>query len=265
VTARLIALKYPGGCAVCAISLPAGTEAWWDGSTKTVTCAGCVAPADPFLPVDLGLKGTPGGAARKEAERQARAGRSRRSVEAWNKGAEGERRLSKFLRQAAEHNDFKLLDDRLILGSRANIDHIAVAGTGIYVIDAKNYRGKVELKIDGIARWRTETLIVDGRDRTHLAENMASQVDAVDYALQQHASAPKIAIHPVLCFVASDWELFSTSFKVNGVRVTAPRPLRRLLRKAGPITISQQADLERLLAIDLPPAVPQPDVRARQA
>ena len=69
----------------------------------------------------------------------------------------------------------------------------------------------------------------------------------------------------MLCFVASDWELVFTSFKVNGVRVMAPRPLRGLLRKAGQITISPRADLERLLAIDLPPAVPQPDVRARQA
>ena len=263
-TARLIALQYPGNCATCRQPVAAGTEAWWDGTAKTVTCLDCITPADPFAPVDLGLKGTPGGSAAKEAERQARAGRGRRTVDAWNKGAHGERRLSNFLRQAADRGDYKLLDDRLIPGTKANIDHIAVAGTGIYIIDAKNYRGKVVREATGIAKWRTEKLLVAGRDRTHLADNMAFQVGAVQQALEEH-HAGDIPVRPVLCFVASDWELFFTSFSVNGVRVMTPQTLRRLLRKPGPITISQRAELDRLLAMSLPPAVPQPELKARQA
>ena len=32
-------------------------------------------------------------------------------------------------------------------GSRANIDHVAITRSGVFVIDAKNYTGKVQ-KID---------------------------------------------------------------------------------------------------------------------
>ena len=264
-TARLLTLQYPGDCRACADPLPAGAEAWWDRTTKTITCLDCFAPADPFIPIDLGLKGTPGGSAAKEAERQARAGRNRRSVANWAKGADGERRLSRYLRNAADRGDFKLLDDRLIPGTKANIDHIAVAASAIYVIDAKNYRGKVELKTTGIARWRTEKLIVAGRDQTHLVDNMVRQVGVVRQALEDPPSAPAVPVCAVVCFVASDWDLFFNSFTVNGVRVMSLRPLRRLLRHAGPITISQRADLDRLLAMRLLPAVPQPVVHARQA
>ena len=44
-------------------------------------------------------------------------------------------------------------------GTRANIDHIAVTPTGVYVIDAKKYRGRPHLKIEGgLLRPRVEKL-----------------------------------------------------------------------------------------------------------
>ncbi len=38
-----------------------------------------------------------------------------------------------------------MLHDRRIPGSRANIDHIAIATSGVWVIDAKRYKGKVQV------------------------------------------------------------------------------------------------------------------------
>ncbi|GAA2161866.1 hypothetical protein GCM10009845_12560 [Pedococcus bigeumensis] len=44
-------------------------------------------------------------------------------------------------------------------GSRANIDHLAVTAGGVHVIDAKKYRGRPQLKIEGgILRPRVERL-----------------------------------------------------------------------------------------------------------
>jgi hypothetical protein len=51
--------------------------------------------------------------------------------------------------------------DRRIRRSRANIDHIAVASSGIWVIDAKRYNGKVEVRKPLLG---TPKLIIAGRD-----------------------------------------------------------------------------------------------------
>jgi hypothetical protein len=171
----------------------------------------------------------------------------------WKKGATGERWLSRYLHQASGR--FLILDDRRIPASRANIDLIAVAPSGVYVIDAKNYRGKVQRRASGFGRWRREQLIVRGRDRTHLADNMDYQVEVVREALRAFDGGSSIPVHAVVCFVESSWELWLTAFTVNGVHVMAPRPLRRLLRRVGPLDAGQRVQVARLLSLRLPPAV----------
>jgi hypothetical protein len=53
-----------------------------------------------------------------------------------------------------------LLHDRRIPGTRANIDHLAVTPTGVYVIDTKKYQGRPSFKAEpGILR-RVEKLLV---------------------------------------------------------------------------------------------------------
>lgn len=254
---RIITLRYPASCAQCSRTLQRGEEAWWDPEAHTATCLVCrmEAPPDPFGGVDDELRGTAGGSAQQEADRRRRAGHSRRSTEPWEKGSDGERRLSAYLHEDAGRGHLRILDDRRIPGSRANIDLVAVAPTGVYVIDAKKYAGKVELRTSGFGRRRQERLIVRGRDRTRLIEGMGRQVTAVLEALTSAEGNTEVPVHAVLGFVDADWDLFFTSFTVNGVRVMAPRPLRRLLRREGPLGAERRARLERLLSLRLPPAV----------
>ena len=70
------------------------------------------------------------------------------STKAWDIGARGEERPGRQLDQLACET-LRLLHDRRIPGGRANIDHLAVTRTGIYVIDAKKYKGRPQLKIEG--------------------------------------------------------------------------------------------------------------------
>lgn len=57
-------------------------------------------------------------------------------------GSEGERRLAAhLLRTVGDHA--VLLHDRKVPRTRGNIDHLAVAASGVWVMDAKNYRGLV--------------------------------------------------------------------------------------------------------------------------
>jgi len=44
------------------------------------------------------------------------------------------------------------LHDRRIPPTKANIDHIVIAPTGVYIIDAKNYTGRAYLRVEGRMR-----------------------------------------------------------------------------------------------------------------
>src|SRR5713226_5836805 len=61
----------------------------------------------------------------------------------WANGARGEQLLAESL--AKRCPNLALLHDRRMPTGRGNIDHIAVAATGVYVIDTKRYRGRIEV------------------------------------------------------------------------------------------------------------------------
>ena len=58
--------------------------------------------------------------------------------------------------------------------STANIDHMAVAASGIWVIDAKRYKGAISKQDRGGWLETDFRLVVGGRDRTSLAAGGAA-------------------------------------------------------------------------------------------
>jgi hypothetical protein len=117
------------------------------------------------------------------------------------------------------------LHDRKIPGSSANIDHIVVAPSGVWVIDAKNYTGRVERRgwFNGDVR-----LYVDGKNRTKLAAAMERQVEVVRHALGTH----DIQIRAVLCFTGGEWSLFAKPFVVDDAWVMWPKRLLATIEDA---------------------------------
>ena len=217
---------------------------------------------------DLIDSGTPGASARREFERR-KAKREERirtehpklgglilavsdekqSTTAWDVGAVGEERLGKGLDRLAS-DTLRLLHDRRIPRSKANIDHIAVTATGIFVIDAKRYRGRPHLKIEGgLFRPRVERLLVGSRDCTKLVDGVLKQVDVVRGLLDDD-----VPVHGVLCFVEADWPLIGGTFTTRGVRTLWPKKLYSQLQAEGPITAGTVAQVHRVLAHALPPA-----------
>jgi hypothetical protein len=94
----------------------------------------------------------------------------------WRKGSDGEPRVAAYV--GRELGDAVLcLNDRLIPGRRGNIDHIFVAPSGVWVVDAKTYSGRVVCRDVGPA-WRTENKLMGGRDRTSLAKGSTSRSNA---------------------------------------------------------------------------------------
>lgn len=262
-------LRYSGTCRVCSVELPAKTEAIYERASKTVRCithdTEPDASPDMSQPVDTGR---PGASARREFERR-KAKREERtrakhptlgglilalsddpqSTKAWDTGALGEERLGTRLNELTS-DSLRVLHDRRIPGSKANIDHIAVAATGVYVIDAKKYRGRPQLKVEGgILRPRVEKLLVGTRDCTKLVDGVLKQVDIV-----RRLVGDDPPVHGVLCFIEADWPLIGGSFTTRGVEALWPRRLYPKLKADGPLLTQTVAEVHRRLAASLPPA-----------
>ena len=215
---RRLRLRYPATCSVCGIALSARTEAFWDREAKAAMCLAC-GPAEVSL--DAGVAG--GSAAAEAEERLQRrvedvrrrygdhaagvaeqVGAGEQSIASWRKGSNGESRLAAFVER--EVGDGVLtLHDRLIPGARRNIDHIFVAPSGVWVVDAKSYKGKV-VKRDVGPLWRREYKVyVGGRDRSHLVGGVQPQVEAVLASLRPDPTVEGTDVHAALCFVDSEW------------------------------------------------------------
>jgi hypothetical protein len=142
-----------------------------------------------------------------------------------------------------------VLHDRCIPGTRANIDHIAVTPTGVFVIDAKKYRGRPHLNVEGgILRPRVEKLLVGNRDCSRVLEGVIKQVDVV------RDLGCDVPLHGVLCFVEADWPLIGGSFTACGIQVLPPKKLYAELTAAGSLDIDRIATLHQRLAAALPSA-----------
>jgi hypothetical protein len=173
------------------------------------------------------------------------------STNAWAYGANGEAKLGKLLdRLHAE--GMGVLHDRRIPGSRANIDHLVVAPWGVFVIDAKNYKGRVERRDRGGFFSTDYRLYVGGRDKTALIAGLDKQVDAVRAALQPEFA--DVSVCKALCFVDADWSLFANPIELGGAHVLWPRALGKLVRTEGSLSEEQITAIERQLARMLPGA-----------
>ncbi|HJT93713.1 MAG TPA: nuclease-related domain-containing protein, partial [Mycobacterium sp.] len=170
------------------------------------------------------------------------------TTKAWAVGAEGERRLAARL-ESILGDRAVLLHDRKI--GRANIDHVVIASSGIWVIDAKSYAGLVEYR--NVGRWLgppDHRIYVGGRDKTKLAAGMEWQVTAVRKALGGHGAS----IHPVLCFVNNNWSRRQNHFAHDGVLVVWGAKLAELIAEPGDVQPEQVEAIARRLSAKLKPA-----------
>ena len=143
-----------------------------------------------------------------------KAERLQRSADLWEKGADGEAAVARALDALPE--GWVALHDLAWPGrQRANLDHVVIGPGGVFVIDAKNWSGRVEV--------RGQVLMQNGRRR----ESAVSSVTAAAIAVQDIVSP--VPCTGVLCFVreepvsASSWNVSvcSTANLVEGVVLPA--------------------------------------------
>ena len=283
---KRIKLRYAGTCARCGAGLAAGEPADYNRTSKTVSCVSCeprralddpaavtAAPRHAITPEPApqleAVDGVAGGSAKREFERRHDARQERvqaahpkigkfllavfddpQSTTAWATGAIGEERLGGMLAEVAGPT-LRVLHDRRIPGTKANLDHLVVCPSGVFVVDAKRYRNqRPALRVEGgIIRPRQELLNVGGRDRTTLVDGMHKQVSVVRRVL---ADYPEVPVTGVLCFVEADWPLIGGSFTVQGVAVLWMKKLKALLAEPGPLGPDEIAELQWRLHEALP-------------
>lgn len=160
------------------------------------------------------------------------------STTAWRIGAEGEERVAAVLSTVT---GIEVLHDRKWPGTRrANIDHIVVGASAVFVIDTKNYQGRIQVVDKGSwfrPDWR---LYVDGRNQTRRVDSVLDQVDAVSHVLGGDSDVP---VRGVLCFVGAEWGLLGRrkSTTLNGVKILSPAKLARLVGRPGSVDVRETA------------------------
>jgi len=178
-----------------------------------------------------------------------------RRVEERNRvaGAEGGQGLAALL--ARRCPDVPMLHDRAAPLSRANIDHIAIAPSGVYVVDCKRYRGKIEVTTP---LFGSQKLKVNGRNRTSLVHGLERQVAHVQAALA--GLTTEIPVHGCLCFVAPEGRSGGVGLPIlrtptiDGYPLYFAKRLARRLNRPGPIGYEEARALQSELAQRLPPA-----------
>jgi hypothetical protein len=172
------------------------------------------------------------------------------STRAWVRGATGEEKLAEAL---AGVPGIKLLHDRSVPHTKGNIDHIVVAPAGVFVVDAKHYKGLIQIRDVGGLFKTDKRLYVGGRDCSNLAENMGWQVEAIQRALLAGGFEPTLPIIPVLCFVDGEWPLLFPPEEYKGVLLEGKRSIKK--RVAGVPLLEQEvvARVYHALAVAFPP------------
>ena len=135
---------------------------------------------------------------------------------AWRRGAAGERRTARLL-AALERHGWAVLHDLAVPGSQANIDHLVIGPGGVFVIDAKQYRGRLQLDPSG-RLW-------------HGRYPLTPILRAVSFEADQAAQVlpnPAVAVVPIVAVHGAQVPLGKVV--VEGVPVVSARRVPSMLR-----------------------------------
>jgi hypothetical protein len=167
---------------------------------------------------------------------------------AFSRGARGEEAVAESLERRTADSPTVLLHDRRMPVGHGNIDHIAIAPAGVFVIDAKDWHGHVQVATPLFGKSK---LMIAGRDRTKLIDGLDRQVAVVRDVLTR--SEMQWPVQGVLCFTQADLPLLGTT-KMRSHLLLHRRALAKRINARGPLTSEQVDATARTLAATLPPA-----------
>jgi hypothetical protein len=143
-----------------------------------------------------------------------------------DKGLAGELGIAEELAQLANEYGLTVLHDLSMPNSKANIDHVVIARSAIFVVDAKNYAGVVRIREnkDGV-----QTLYVGKYSQNAIVSKLKKYADAISEFLKDEGI--EVRVVPLLAFHNGTFRN-DTNFHVNGVTINAAGLENELLRFA---------------------------------
>jgi len=139
---------------------------------------------------------------------------------AWRRGAAGERHTARLL-GPLERQGWTILHDLAVPGSAANIDHLAIGRGGVFVIDSKQYRGRLQVDPTGLL-WHGRYPLTPTLRAVEFEADRAAQVLA-----DPQVVIPIVAVHGAQV----PWG----KIVVDGVPVVPARGLPSMLRALPPV------------------------------
>jgi hypothetical protein len=167
----------------------------------------------------------------------------------FHQGAIAEGAVAESLAVRTDSERVIALHNRRMPSGRGDIDHLAIAPTGVWVIDTKDWKGKVEINSPRLGKPR---LLIRGRDCTNLIDGLERQIAAVRDALDD-GGYHDINLRGALCFTKADLPFLRTQ-ALRGHLLLYRRALAKRLNADGPLSAVSIEQLARYLATRLPPA-----------
>jgi hypothetical protein len=153
------------------------------------------------------------------------------SVRAWAIGAEGERKTASFLEPLREEG-FVILHDRKVTGYGGNLDHLVIGPTGLWAIETKSLRGKVEIHGD--------VLRIGGHRRDKIIDQVKQEATIIQVVLGESLATRGLRVTPVICLHRGELPFFNKT--VRGVRLASGRQLVKLLRGGDRVVSADQVE-----------------------
>jgi hypothetical protein len=123
------------------------------------------------------------------------------------------------------------------------------------VIDAKRYKGKIEVRKPFFGEPR---LLIAGREKTKLVEGLARQRKAVRAALAE--TVPAMPVHACFCFLNPDNQAGGSglpllrTLRIDDFPLLYPRKLSKRLNAPGGLSPESRQEVSELLARAFPKA-----------
>jgi hypothetical protein len=144
----------------------------------------------------------------------------------WQRGAHGERHTARLLDRLVR-DGYVVFHDLAVPGSPANVDHLVIGPSGVFVIDSKQWTGTVHQGADGLV-WHNHYPL----DRT--LETVRWEADTIGRLLGTH-------IHALLCVHGA--HVHGGGLHAQGVAIVPAHLLRSAL---GYDRVLSHADVELL-------------------
>jgi hypothetical protein len=237
---KTMKLRFAGTCAGCGAAVDTGQRAHYLRASKAVRCLTCgpTASTEPTVIAGASADREAARAAEQAQQLAAKHAAAERRASAFAAGAEGERIVAEALAPLSAAG-YILLHDRAA-GPRANLDHLVVGPSGVWLVNAKHWSGTVTA--EGVLRH-------NGRARTRQLERSVEERSIVEGVLTR--AGVQAPVRGVFAFTSAAPEPTS----LQDVDLLPVERLRAAIGAAAPVLDGRTVDrAAAALVTALPPA-----------